>query len=245
MTFIEDWEVRLIRALNRPLPLVARPFADVAERAGLSEEQVIERVRAWVADGTIRRFGARVNHRSLGYTANGMAVWRVDDARVEEVGRCMAAQEEVSHCYVRRADDVEDVVPQKRLAARQNDNRVEPRGDTLEHPPDLVEPEFPLIRPALRRPPAMFAPQVAPARHLPRDQPRTFRPVFPMGMIHVMDSSSRGDALHRFKKVWGSGGLSLKAPQITQSLQNSLPSPSSAKYSGALFFNSRELNSTS
>ncbi len=103
MNSFEDWEIGLIRALNQPLPQVPRPFAEVAERAGVPEEQVIERVRGWLDSGVVRRFGARVNHRALGYRANGMAVWHVDDARVEEVGAHLAAQSEVSHCYARRA----------------------------------------------------------------------------------------------------------------------------------------------
>ena len=101
MSLFEEWEVRLIRALSRPLPLTPRPYAAVAESVGISEEQVIERVRAWCADGTIRRFGARVRHRRLGYTANGMSVWDVPDERTDAVGAVMAGHAEVSHCYVR------------------------------------------------------------------------------------------------------------------------------------------------
>ena len=36
--------------------------------------------------GRIRRIGAVPNHYAIGYTANGMSVWDVDDARIAEVG---------------------------------------------------------------------------------------------------------------------------------------------------------------
>ncbi len=101
MREFEDWEIRLLGTLDAPLPLVARPFAEVAGRADVSEAEVLERVRSWVQDGTIRRFGARVNHRSLGYVTNGMSVWRVPAEQVEHAGRFMASLPEVSHCYVR------------------------------------------------------------------------------------------------------------------------------------------------
>jgi DNA-binding Lrp family transcriptional regulator len=97
----EAWEIRLVRALSAPLPLTPRPFAAIAERVGVSEGQVLDRLQAWSADGTIRRFGARVNHRSLGYVANGMSVWDVPDEDVEAVADYMARQPEVSHCYLR------------------------------------------------------------------------------------------------------------------------------------------------
>ncbi len=103
MSVFQAWEKRLLQALDAPLPLVDRPFAAIAQRAGITEEEVIERVRAWIADGTIRRFGARVNHRRIGYTANGMSVWRVPDLEVDSAAAFMSGQPEVSHCYLRPA----------------------------------------------------------------------------------------------------------------------------------------------
>jgi DNA-binding Lrp family transcriptional regulator len=41
------------------------------------------------------------NHYRLGYTANGMSVWDVDDAVVDELGAQVGALPGVSHCYRR------------------------------------------------------------------------------------------------------------------------------------------------
>ncbi|HPC14838.1 MAG TPA: Lrp/AsnC family transcriptional regulator [Candidatus Hydrogenedentes bacterium] len=98
---LRDWEMRLIGILGEPLPLVSRPFAAVAERAGIEEADVLDRLHAWKASGAIRRFGARVAHHKLGYTANGMSVWRVAEDEAEAAGQIMAKQPEVSHCYLR------------------------------------------------------------------------------------------------------------------------------------------------
>jgi len=102
MNFFTDDEKRLLQALEEPLPLVDRPFADLAERTGLKEEFVLNRLLAWVKDGTIRRFGSRINHHSVGYTANGLCVWQVHPSRVEETGKFISNLREVSHCYKRR-----------------------------------------------------------------------------------------------------------------------------------------------
>lgn len=91
----------LIRALQEDLALAERPFEEIGARIGMSEEEVIQRVRAWKADGTIRRFGAALRHRQLGIEANAMVVWQVDPDRTEEVGRVMASFPEVTHCYER------------------------------------------------------------------------------------------------------------------------------------------------
>ncbi len=101
MKYTEGWELELLRALNEPLPLVDRPFALIAERANVTEEQVLSQIKAWVADGTIRRFGARVSHQPLGYVANGMSVWDIPDDQVAEAAEYMTQQPELSHCYLR------------------------------------------------------------------------------------------------------------------------------------------------
>ncbi|MHA1113555.1 MAG: siroheme decarboxylase subunit beta [Alphaproteobacteria bacterium] len=98
---------RLIAALQDGLPLVARPYAALGEAAGMTEAQVIARIEALRAAGTIRRFGAVVRHRSLGYTANAMTVWDIPDAQTAEAGRKLAALPYVTLAYrrPRRAPD--------------------------------------------------------------------------------------------------------------------------------------------
>ena len=51
--------------------------------------------------GIIRRIGAVPNHYALGYRANGMTVWDVADARIDELGERVGQLEFVTHCYRR------------------------------------------------------------------------------------------------------------------------------------------------
>jgi len=98
---LRDRDIALIRALQAPLPLVVRPYLEIAKQAGMTEDEVISQLRAWLASGLIRRFGARVKHHAIGYTANGMSVWDVPADHVEFAGRYIASLPEVSHCYTR------------------------------------------------------------------------------------------------------------------------------------------------
>ncbi|ROR29524.1 AsnC family transcriptional regulator [Inmirania thermothiophila] len=92
---------RIIAATQAGLPLVREPYHAVAEALGLPPEVVMARIRAMLAAGAIRRIAAVPNHYRLGYRANGMAVWDVDDERVDELGRRIARLPFVSHCYRR------------------------------------------------------------------------------------------------------------------------------------------------
>lgn len=91
----------LVRALQDGLPRVARPYHAVAARLGIDPELVISRVRAMLESGAIRRIAAVPNHYRLGWVANGMSVWDVDDAEVDRLGSQVGAQDFVSHCYRR------------------------------------------------------------------------------------------------------------------------------------------------
>lgn len=91
----------LVRALQGGLPRVARPWHAIAAQLGVAPETVMARVVAMQATGAIRRIGAVPNHYRLGWVANGMSVWDVDDASVDALGERVGALACVSHCYRR------------------------------------------------------------------------------------------------------------------------------------------------
>src|SRR5262249_15329481 len=81
--------------------LVSAPYAAVAAQLGIHEDEVIARLAAMQASGALRRIAAVPNHYALGWRANGMTVWDVDDARVDALGEHVCALPFVSHCYPR------------------------------------------------------------------------------------------------------------------------------------------------
>jgi len=98
---LDEGQKRLVRAIQGGLAIEAEPFASVAERVGQPTEKVLEQIRAWTATGLVRRFGAVVAHRRVGYRANGMAVFNLPADRVDEAGRALAERPEITHCYRR------------------------------------------------------------------------------------------------------------------------------------------------
>lgn len=92
---------QLVTATQSGLPLVPRPYEAVGALVGISAREVQERLAAMLERGLIRRIGAVVNHHRLGCTTDGMAVWDVDDARVDALGEQVARLPGVTHCYRR------------------------------------------------------------------------------------------------------------------------------------------------
>jgi DNA-binding Lrp family transcriptional regulator len=94
-------EKELIRVCQRDLPIESHPWTAAAAELGMSEDEVLEQLRAMQDEGILRRFAAVLRHQEAGFSANGMACWRVPEDRIEEVGATLAADTRVSHCYWR------------------------------------------------------------------------------------------------------------------------------------------------
>lgn len=95
-------EKEIVKAMQEGLPLVSRPFSAMAEKLGITEDSLLNKIRDMMDRGLIRRFGAAVRHQDLGFTANAMVVWKVPESGAEETGKIFSGFSEVSHCYQRK-----------------------------------------------------------------------------------------------------------------------------------------------
>lgn len=98
---IGEIERRLISVLQEGLPMFIRPFQLIASRVGSSEGEVLGRIKGWLEEGAIKRFGVVVRHHELGYRANAMLVHDIPDDRVSDIGRSLAEEPAVTLCYRR------------------------------------------------------------------------------------------------------------------------------------------------
>jgi siroheme decarboxylase len=94
-------ERSVARLIQADIPLTGRPFHQMAQTAGMTEEEFLSIARGLKARGLIRKFGAIVRHQRVGYTHNVMALWAVPSERAEETGKVLSSFAEVTHCYER------------------------------------------------------------------------------------------------------------------------------------------------
>ncbi len=97
----DAFEKRVILALQRDLEITARPFLELAQQLGVSEEDFLAAVQSLVAKGYIRRFGATLRHQLSGYGANALVTWVVPAADLRRVGLLLSGHQAVTHCYHR------------------------------------------------------------------------------------------------------------------------------------------------
>lgn len=90
----------LINALHGGVPVEERPYAAIAERLAMTEEEVIGRLRALLDDRTLTRFGPLYDAARLG-GAFTLAALSVPENRFDEVAEIVNSFPEVAHNYAR------------------------------------------------------------------------------------------------------------------------------------------------
>lgn len=98
---LDEFDRALMIATQAGFPRVTDPIGVLARDLGVSAEKVTQRLEAFLEAGIIRRIGVVPNHYRLGYRANGMSVYDVDDAAMAALGPKIGALGFVSHCYQR------------------------------------------------------------------------------------------------------------------------------------------------
>ncbi len=98
---ISQLDKEVIRALQDDFPLVKEPYKVLADRVGITEEEFMARVRCLSEEKKIRKMGAVLRHREVGYSSNVLCAWEVPEECLDEVAAHMSAHPSVSHCYDR------------------------------------------------------------------------------------------------------------------------------------------------
>lgn len=97
---LTDFEKRLINAYQGGFPLVAEPFAQLAEELGVNSEQVQQSIKDLLERGVLTRFGPLYNiEKAEG--AFSLCALKVPPERFEVVTQQVNAYAEVAHNYQR------------------------------------------------------------------------------------------------------------------------------------------------
>ncbi len=97
---LDDIDRKILVELQGNLPVVKRPFKEVAERATISEDEFFTRVERLVEGGIIRKFGLRIDSEKVGFKSTLIAM-KVVPERLEETANRLSGYGFVTHNYAR------------------------------------------------------------------------------------------------------------------------------------------------
>lgn len=95
-----DIDAQLLELIQNEFPLTPSPYGAFAERLGVDEDLVIERIQAQRDLGTIRQISAIFDTRHLGYQSSLVAA-KIPVERQDEGAAVFSAHPGVSHNYLR------------------------------------------------------------------------------------------------------------------------------------------------
>ncbi len=90
----------ILNRIQSDFPVSSRPWAVIADEFGLTENDVIRRVRRLKSDGIIRRIGANFVPGKLGYVSTLCAA-KVPADRISDFADAVNCYSGVTHNYVR------------------------------------------------------------------------------------------------------------------------------------------------
>lgn len=93
----------LLIALQRGVPFVRRPWAEIAESVGMSSAEVLQAGQDLFKRGVARRFGAVFDSRSLGYASTLCAV-DIPASDIERAAALLHPHPGITHCYEREGN---------------------------------------------------------------------------------------------------------------------------------------------
>lgn len=97
---MDSWDRDLLNEIQARFPVEPHPYKVIADRIGVPEDEVLARIANLKREGIIRRIGASINSRRIGYVSTLLAA-KVPpdklDSFVETVNSCPG----VTHNYER------------------------------------------------------------------------------------------------------------------------------------------------
>lgn len=101
MESLSQLDKEIIKALQDDFPLCEEPYKVLAERVGISEEELLRRIKELIDEKKIRKMGAVLRHREVGFNANALCAWQVPPDKLDDIAQVMSSYAAVSHCYDR------------------------------------------------------------------------------------------------------------------------------------------------
>jgi DNA-binding Lrp family transcriptional regulator len=92
---------RLLEIAQEEFPLTLRPWASIASKLKITEEEALERLIRLCRSRIVRKVGPVLDPRRVGLRASTLIAMKVSEDRIRKVAQFVSKYEEVSHCHQR------------------------------------------------------------------------------------------------------------------------------------------------
>lgn len=97
---MDKMDKEILNEIQWTFPLVPRPYSDIAKKFQISDEEVMQRLRALKEDGIVRQLSAIFDTRRLGYKS-ALVAMAIDADKLDNIANQVNKHPGVSHNYER------------------------------------------------------------------------------------------------------------------------------------------------
>ena len=97
---MDSIDKKILNIIQKDFPIVAEPFKAVADKVGITEDEVLERISILKQEGIIRRIGAVFDSKKMGFVSTLCAA-RVPEEKLKAFVEVVNSYAGVTHNYRR------------------------------------------------------------------------------------------------------------------------------------------------
>lgn len=97
---MDNIDKRLLSITQKDFPIVSRPFQEIGAKLGITEEETLNRLKKLKEQGIIRRLGAIMDSRRLGYKST-LCAMEVPEGKINQIAEIVNGYIGITHNYLR------------------------------------------------------------------------------------------------------------------------------------------------
>ncbi|MEA2101092.1 MAG: winged helix-turn-helix transcriptional regulator [Thermodesulfobacteriota bacterium] len=97
---MDKTDIAILNIINQAFPIEPNPYNGICSQLGISENEVMERIKKMRSSGLIRRIGATINPKALGWYSTLCAA-DIAPEEIDAFALVVNKYAEVTHNYVR------------------------------------------------------------------------------------------------------------------------------------------------
>ncbi len=97
---MDTLDKQLLNRIQSGFPVTSQPFLELGKKLGISEEEVLSRIKRLKNENVIRRIGGNFNSKYIGFSSTLCAA-RVPNEKMEEFAALVNSYRGVTHNYLR------------------------------------------------------------------------------------------------------------------------------------------------
>ena len=97
---MDNVDRKILTLISKAFPVERNPYRKIADAIGINEDEAFERVKKLRLSGMIRRIGATINPRKIGWVSTLCGV-HIPEDKIDRYASIVNGFPEVTHNYVR------------------------------------------------------------------------------------------------------------------------------------------------